>query len=106
MSKKRRIQVTLSEGNAQKIEETAERYGITVNAFMAFILGQWVDMNYNAQAAMASKLEEILATTEDALSNPHLLGMIKEILKEDEEFKKAAKEKLESQLRNGEKDEN
>ena len=46
MTSKKRIQLTLSEESFIKCEELANRYGITPNSFMAFVIGQWLDHNY------------------------------------------------------------
>jgi hypothetical protein len=94
MSDKKRFHVTISQDYYEKIEESARRYGITVNAFVAFILGQWVDMNYNMESVLAEKVENIFSDPEKLFSNPKFIGMVREILKNDEEFKKAAQDKL------------
>ncbi|WP_079707736.1 hypothetical protein [Paraliobacillus ryukyuensis] len=87
MTDKKRVAVTLSSYNYEKLEETAARYGITVNAFMAFVLGQWVDNHYEEQKAMSNKVNEVLSSPDEVLSNPQILEMVKEILKSDEDFK-------------------
>lgn len=94
MSEKKRIQLTLSKENYDKVEEVADRYGITPNSYIAFIVGQWVDSNYNVEKAMADSVDDLFSSPEDLLSHPQLLEMIKEILKDDEDFKTAAAEKL------------
>jgi len=94
---RKRLQVTLSNENYAKIEETANRYGITINSFMAFILGQWVDNNYAMEKEMAKKVDKMFEDPFELLSNPALLEMVKEILKNDEEFKVAASHKLNEQ---------
>lgn len=93
MADRKRVSVTLSQENFNKLEECAERYGITVNSFMAFVLGQWVDFNYQNQQVLSGMVDEFLSSPEDVLNNPNLLNMVKEILKDDKEFKKALKEK-------------
>lgn len=96
MSKRKRIAVTLSESNFLKLEETAERYGITTNSFMAFVLGQWVDQHFEEQRLIAEKVNQNLSVPEDVFKNPEMLEMIKEILTNDEEFKSSAKNKMDN----------
>lgn len=93
MAEKKRFHVTISKDNFDKLEEASDRYGITVNAFCAFILGQWVDMNYNMENVMAEKVENLFSDPEKLFSNPQLMDMVKEILANDEEFKSALKNK-------------
>lgn len=94
MTERKRITVTLSTTNYEKLEESAERYGITTNAFMAFVLGQWVDENFERERLLSQKVEEELAIPEDLFNNPQLMEMVKEILSSDQEFKDAARNKI------------
>lgn len=94
MSGKKRLHVTVSEENYNKCEEVANRYGITVNAFMAFIIGQWIDLNYDANQIVAKKVDEAMPDLNTVLSNPALLSMVQQILGNDQEFKDSARKKL------------
>lgn len=94
MVSRRRMTVTISETNFEKLEETAVRYGITTNSFIAFVLGQWVDQNFEEQRLMAGKIDELFSTPEDVLKNPQIMEIVKEILSSDQEFKEAAKNKI------------
>jgi hypothetical protein len=94
MADRKRISVTLSTQNLEKLEETAERYGITVNAFMAFVLGQWVDTHFEKQREMSEEVDQMLSSPDDLFKHPQLLEMVKEILKNDEDFKKQASKEL------------
>lgn len=93
MTERKRITVTLSSTNYEKLEESAERYGITTNAFMAFVLGQWVDENFEKERLLSQKVEEEISM-DDLLKNPQMLEMIREILSVDEEFKDALRNKI------------
>lgn len=86
--------MTISKENYEKVEEMAKRYGITVNSFMAFIIGQWIDQNYETQNAMSEMVNQFLSSPDDLFKNPQLFEMVKEILKEDQEFKNMAFDKL------------
>ncbi|BCD09071.1 hypothetical protein ACX156_26395 [Bacillus cereus] len=86
MSGKKRLHVTVSEENYIKCEEVANRYGITVNAFMAFIIGQWIDFNYEANTVLAKKVEEAIPDVNGLLNHPKLLDTIKTVLEQDKEF--------------------
>lgn len=98
MTGRKRTAVTISTAHYEQIEESAKRYGITVNSFMAFILGQWVDnQNLERERLMAQKVEEEFSVQEDVLNNPLMMEMIKEILSSDQEFKDAVKNKVDGQ---------
>lgn len=86
MSGKKRLHVTVSEENYIKCEEVANRYGITVNAFMAFIIGQWIDFNYEANTVLVKKVEEAIPDVNGLLNHPKLLAMIQTVLEQDKEF--------------------
>lgn len=94
MTERKRITVTLSATNFEKLEESAERYGITTNSFMAFVLGQWVDENYEKERLLSQKVDEVFSTPEDLFNNPKLMEMVKEILSSGQEFQDAARNKI------------
>ena len=83
----------------EKLAISAERYGITVNSFIVFVLGQWVDMNFEQQKIMADKVDELFSSEKDVLDNPKMMEMIKEILSEDENFKNNIAKKLQEGCR-------
>lgn len=95
MAERKRTAVTISASHYAQLEESAKRYGISVNSFMAFILGQWVDnQNLERERLMAQKVEEEFSIQEDVLNNPQMMEMIKEILSSDQEFKDAVRNKM------------
>lgn len=84
---KRRVPIRINEENAAKLEEMATRYGMTMNSLVSYILGQWLDNNYDLKQyarekmvdAMADKLEPGLT---EMFSNPQFLMMIKDMINE------------------------
>jgi hypothetical protein len=89
---KKRVHITISQDIYDKVEETSERYGITPNAFISFIVGQWVDTNFNVTKALSDNVNELLPDMNSILEQPKLLEMVKEILQNDKEFKNAVKD--------------
>lgn len=85
---RRRFPLRINEENAKKLDEMAERYGMSVNALVSFIVGQWLDSNYDLRdyarekmiPAIAEKMEPNL---ENLLTNPQFLEMMKEIALND-----------------------
>lgn len=81
---KRRFPLRINEENAKKLDDMADRYGMSVNALVSFIVGQWLDNNYDLKEyarekmipAIAEKMEPDLETL---LSNPQVLEMVKDI---------------------------
>lgn len=76
MSGKKRFHVTVSEENYNKCEEVGNRYGIIINAFMAFIIGQWIDLNYDANQIVARKVDESMPDLNTVSSNQDLLLIV------------------------------
>ena len=77
MTSKKRIQLTLSEESFIKCEELANRYGITPNSFMAFVIGQWLDHNYEINKILAQKVEEAIPDAKSVFADPDLASMVK-----------------------------
>lgn len=59
----KRLQIRLSERNASRIEEMADRYGMSVNSMVSFIVGQWLDNNYDLKENLREKQMEIVQET-------------------------------------------
>ncbi|MGN8235443.1 hypothetical protein ACTHAL_000491 [Priestia flexa] len=80
MAEKKRVQVTFSQDNYDTIEEVADRYGITVNAFMAFILGQWADQ-YKIQKAFIEDKRGLIPDLDidEVLTSPLLFKQLKKL---------------------------
>lgn len=91
---RKRVSVHLSLENVKKVEDLSDRYGIALNSVMAFIIGDWLDKNYNSQIVMSEMVNQVLSSPDDFFSNPQLLEIVKDILKDDQEFKKALKEQI------------
>lgn len=96
-SKKKRVHITLSQDSFDKVEETSNRYGITPNAFISFIVGQWVDANYEVSKVMSDKVDEFLPDLSTVSENPQFMKMVKAILSSDQDFKDAARNKIDNQ---------
>lgn len=90
---KKRIHITISQEYFDKVEQISLRYGITTNSFISFIVGQWVDNNYDVNEKMSQKVDEMLPDLDSVFDNPQLMDMVKEILNSDEDFKNAIKNK-------------
>jgi len=90
---KKRIHITLSQEHFDKVEQTSLRYGITTNSFISFIVGQWVDNNYEMNEKMSKTVDEMIPDLDSVFDNPQLMNMVKDILNSDEDFKNALKNK-------------
>ncbi|WP_103110989.1 hypothetical protein [Brevibacillus reuszeri] len=77
---KKKLQVRLSDYNQQRIEEMAERYGMTLNSLVAYIVGSWLDANYDmkdrANRVLKESSEEIAQTI---LADPKMIQVMMEI---------------------------
>lgn len=94
MTIKKRIQLTLSEESFVKCEELANRYGITPNSFMAFVIGQWLDHNYETNTLLAKKVDEAIPDMKSVFADPNLASLVKNVLGDDKEFKDSVRKQL------------
>lgn len=83
-SKRRRVPVRFSEVTAEKLDDMSDRYGMSVSALVNFIVGQWLDNNYDMKDYTREKMipammESVEPKMESMLQNPLLAGMFKEI---------------------------
>lgn len=91
---RKKAQVYMNPQLHEKLADLGESYGMSTNALIVFILGDWIDAKYRHQKAMDKQIKELLSTQSDVLENPKMLEMVKEILKDDEEFKENVSKKL------------
>lgn len=94
MTNKKKIQVTISEETYERLLDLSKKYGISYNSVAAFALGQWAEEQQLTMNTLSSTVDAILSSPEDVLSNPNLLNMVQEILKSDDDFKNAVKNKF------------
>lgn len=92
-NKRRRVPVRFSEITAQKLDDMSDRYGMSVSALVNFIVGQWLDNNYDMKDYTREKMipammENVEPQMESMLQNPVIAGMFKEMA---EQFAKASK---------------
>lgn len=43
----KKIQIRLTDENDKKLREMASRYGMSINSVASFIIGKWLDENYD-----------------------------------------------------------
>lgn len=53
---KKKIHLQLNDRNAERLKEMSERYGMSLNSLVAYILGQWLDNNYDLKDRMIDKM--------------------------------------------------
>lgn len=82
MSQKR-ITFRVSDVNVAKLEELADRYGMSVNSLVGFIVGQWLDSHYDMKDRVLEKLvKESLDEQKIArlVDNPMFNEIVKEVI--------------------------
>lgn len=57
-----RIQIRLNTKNFDKLQDISDRYGMSVNSVVSFIVGQWLDQNDN-NASLRDKMNEQMIDT-------------------------------------------
>nr|WP_010891063.1 hypothetical protein [Geobacillus stearothermophilus]BAA06242.1 ORF1 [Geobacillus stearothermophilus]BAA06246.1 hypothetical protein [Geobacillus stearothermophilus]BAA06268.1 unnamed protein product [Geobacillus stearothermophilus]prf//2102242A ORF 1 in cryptic plasmid pSTK1 [Geobacillus stearothermophilus] len=75
----KKIQIRLTEENDKKLREIAERYGMSINSVASFIIGKWLDENYDLKdrilEGLAASQKEVMErvakqVVEELFSNP------------------------------------
>ena len=88
---KKQIKLRLSARNQERLEEMSERYGMSLNSLVAYILGSWLDSNYDMKERTANILKEgSQQAAEKMLADPSALEMMFKLFSEvsgDEEKK-------------------
>lgn len=60
MANKARVGIQLNVEVDRKLQEFADNYGMSKNALITFILGQWIDTNYELKDKITGKLMELV----------------------------------------------
>jgi 2-phospho-L-lactate guanylyltransferase (CobY/MobA/RfbA family) len=75
----KKIQIRLTEENDRKLREMAARYGMSINSVASFIIGKWLDENYDLKdrilQGFADSQKEVMErvakqVVEELFSNP------------------------------------
>lgn len=83
MINKKAVGIRLNENVYDKLQTIADRYGMTVNSLMAYILGQWADSNFDMKDKLADKVIEQMANKSmDIENNPVAKKMVEEMMAE------------------------
>lgn len=54
----KRVTFRASDETVAKLEAIAQRYGMSVNALCGYIVGRWIDENYNLQDKLLDKVAQ------------------------------------------------
>lgn len=82
----KRVTFRASESTVYRLEQMAERYGMSVNALCGYIVGRWLDDNYNLQERVLESMSKRLSSTtehqiEKMLENPEVKEQLLEFMK-------------------------
>ena len=58
----KRVTFRVSAETLDKIENIAMRYGISVNALCSYVIGRWIEENYNLQEKVMRTVSEAVVT--------------------------------------------
>ena len=80
---KKKLQLRLNERSMVRLEEMADRYGMPINSLISYIIGSWLDTNYD----LKDKLRESLAKQSqevaiNLINNPEQLLMLQGLFSE------------------------
>lgn len=78
---KERMQVRFSKLTMERLNEMAGRYGMTVNSLVTFIVGQWLDNNYDLKDKMISSISSN-NNMDKLFENPVFAEMFNGLMKE------------------------
>jgi predicted transcriptional regulator len=60
VANKARVGIQLNVEVDKKLQEFAEKYGMSKNSLITYILGQWVDANYELKDKITGRLLEMV----------------------------------------------
>ena len=61
----KRMQIRISQKNYDRLEEMADRYGISPNSMVTFVVGQWLDSVYGLKEKMTTEMLQSLMKNDD-----------------------------------------
>lgn len=79
-----KIGIRLNDDVYKRLSEIADRYGMTKNSLISYILGQWIDNNYDLKDRIQKAVENLLGCSissdvlEQAIKNA-LMSINKEV---------------------------
>lgn len=84
----KKVQIRLTEENDRKLREMAARYGMSINSVASFIIGKWLDENYDLKdrilQGFADSQKEVMErvakqVVEELFSNPEKIKELEKI---------------------------
>jgi len=81
----KRVTFRVSDETLDKLENIAMRYGISVNALCSYVIGRWIEENYNLQEKVLRSVSEAVLTEtvfEKYLENPIYRKLLEDVLRE------------------------
>lgn len=82
---KERMQIRLSKTNVERLNDMANRYGMTANSLVSYIVGHWLDNNYDLKDKMREKVFSAFDSDEKLeklFSNPVYVDMMASLIRE------------------------
>ena len=81
----KRVTFRVSAETLDKLENIAMRYGISVNALCSYVIGRWIEENYNLQEKVLRTVSEAVVTEtvfERWLENPIYRKLLEDVVRE------------------------
>jgi hypothetical protein len=89
IQERERMQIRLSKTNMQRLQDMAGRYGMSANSLVSYIIGQWLDNNYDLKDKMREQMFSMFASEEKmekVFASPIFVemmgGLVKEMVRE------------------------
>lgn len=83
----KKVQIRLTEENDRKLREMAERYGMSINSVASFIIGKWLDENYDLKDRILKGFADSQGKVLERVANQ----VVKELLNNPEKIKELEK---------------
>jgi len=81
----KRVTFRVSAETLDKLENIAMRYGISVNALCSYVVGRWIEENYDLQEKVLRTFSKAVVTETDFekyLENPIYRKLLEDVLRE------------------------
>lgn len=90
----KRVTFRASDETIAKLEAMAQRYGMSVNALCGYIVGRWIDENYNLQDKLLDKVAKHTVSEEameKIFANPWFTELVETLLRREAEAEREAR---------------
>lgn len=77
----KRVTFRVSSDTYEKMEQICERYGISINALCSYVMGRWVEENYDLRDRVLDRFTKVALDDNKFFDNPVYQKMMEDIVR-------------------------